>query len=156
SMPWLLDFATVENVDRAIFAGSKAALARHRSGKSAPRPEVARAFAAAGDTTAQLLLLPSADLRRIVEEIIPPLPKSVAGAPTTVLTRGFQWAAIGADGPPKASLRVVLQAQDAAAAKSLAALLPKVFKALGQSEELRRYVPHADKILSLLTPQVAG
>ena len=141
---------TVEKVDRAIVAGSRPALARFRAGKPAPRPEVAQAFAAAGDTAAQLLLLPTADIRRVVEEIIPALPGAAGGGPSTTLTHGFLWAAVGVDGPPRASLRLVIQSQDAASARSFHTLLERVYKALGQAR------PNIDKILPLLLPTVTG
>ena len=138
---------TLEKVDGAIFAGSKAALARFRTGKPAPRPEVAQAFAAAGDTAAQLLLLPTADIRRVIKEMIPTLPAAVGGGPSTTITRGFLWAAVGVDGPPTASLRVVIQSRDAGSADSLHALLEKFSRALAQAKQVRRSVPNADKLL---------
>jgi hypothetical protein len=155
-MPFPFGIETIEKVDRAVFAGSKAALARFRAGKPAARPEVAQAFAAAEDTAAQLLLLPTADIRRAIEEITPTLPKAAGGGPSTIVTRGFLWAALGADGPPKPSLRLVIQSRDAAAAKSFNSLLPKVYKALGQDKVLRRLVPDFDKLVTQLTPAVAA
>jgi hypothetical protein len=152
----ILGMETVEKLERALFAGSKAALARFRGGKPAPRPEVAQAFAAAGDTAAQFLLLPTPDIRRVIEEIIPTLPDEIGDGSSTKITRGFLWAAIGVDGQPKTSLRLVIQSQDAASARSFHTLLDRVYKALSQDRKVRRSVPSADELLSLLLPTIAA
>jgi hypothetical protein len=154
--PLNLGAETAENVDGFIFAGSKAALARYRTGKPASRPEVAQAFAAAGDTAVQLLLVPTPDIRRTIEEIIPTLPAAVGDGPSTTLTHGFLWAAVGVDGPPKASLRLVVQSKDATSANSFHTLLENSSKALAQAKQVRRSVPNAENILPLLVPTVAA
>src|SRR5262249_24894672 len=55
-----------ETFDRVLLGGSADARKRLRDTKPAERPELAKAFAAAGDTTAQLVLLPTPDTRRVV------------------------------------------------------------------------------------------
>jgi hypothetical protein len=155
-MPFPIGTDTIEKVDGAIFAGSKAALARYRAGQPASRPEVSQAFAAAGDTAAQLLLLPTADIRRVFEEMIPMLPGAVGDGPSTTITHGLRWAAIGVDGPPKAALQLVIQSRDAASARSFHAFLENSFKALAQEKQVRRSLPNADNILPLLVPTVTA
>jgi hypothetical protein len=155
-LPLPFGIEIIERLDGAIFAGSKAALARLRAGRPAPRPEAAEAFAAAGDTVAQLLLLPTADLRRVIEEILPALPPAVGDGPSTTLTHGLVWAALGANGPPKASLRLVIQSQDGAAAQSFATWLTNAYQALGQDKGLRRLAPNLDKVRRLPPPQVTA
>src|SRR5262249_6251219 len=110
---------SAERVGKALVAGSKRTVARLRNLKAEPYPELARAFAAAGDSTMQVLLLPSASSRQIVEQLMPQLPKELGGGPSRVLTRGIQWAAAGQEISPKFSLHVVVQSQDTKAAQKL-------------------------------------
>ena len=147
---------TAEVLDHLVFVGGKAALERIRAGKSAPRPEVAEAFAAAGDTAAQALLLPTADARRAVREIMPALPREVGGGPSTVVTRGLVWAALGVNGPPGARLHMVIQSEDARAAEAFRAYLTRLYEVLGSEAPVRRFVPHFDQVAAQLTPKVTG
>lgn len=118
------------------------------------RPELAEAFAAAGDTAAQVLLLPTADDRRVIEEMMPQLPKEIGGGPSTALTRGVLWAAAGAEGPPRMSLRIVVQCRDAQAAQDLSQAVARVYKAVAAMEPVRKGMPEIDKFLAMLTPTV--
>ena len=129
--------------------------------KPDPRPELAKAFAAAGDTAVQVLILPTRDNRRVIEEMLPRLPKELGGGPSTVLTRGVQWAGIGIDLPPKMGLRAVIQSNDAAAAKALQQLIPRMIQAslteasVGLLDGMVAQ-PQIRQITRALTPNVAG
>lgn len=85
-----------------------------------PRPELAAAFAAAGDAPLRIAFIPPEDGRRVLETMLRPLPD---GRPGTVLTAGVKWAAIGCQFPPKPSVQIVLQSDSPAAAQALHALL---------------------------------
>ena len=54
-------------------------------------------FAQLSIQAAQFLLLPTADIRRVIEEMIPTLPGAVGGGPSTTITRGCLWAAVGVE-----------------------------------------------------------
>ena len=148
--------AAVEKMDGAIVAGSKTALARLKTDKGTPRPELAKGFAAAGDTAVQVLLLPTAEARRLAEEVSPRLPKEVGGAPVTVVTHGVLWAAAAIDLTPQASLKLTVQSQDANAAESLHQLLAGFSQSLARDDMARRVIPKLEKTLALLTPAVQG
>jgi len=125
-----------------------------------PRPALSQAFAAAGDTAAQILILPTDDNRRVVEEMLAEPFEQFTGRPLTVLTRGALWAAIGVDAPPKMRLRVVMQSKDPDAAKALGPAIPKLLKTLlvaasGGEEKAKAAWPDLDKSLQPLTPEVA-
>src|SRR5262249_20875160 len=117
-------------IGSAVVAGKKTTLERLRQHKPAARPELARAFAAAGDATAQLLILPPAHARRMLEETYPILPKELGGGPATALTRGLLWAAATVETRPQLALRLVIQSQDAQAAQALADLRRAVINSL--------------------------
>ncbi len=152
----LLARARYEQLKGAVVGGNADAVARLRRLKPEPRPDLAKAFAAAGDTAAQFLALPTDDMRRVVEEILPTLPKEMGGGPSTVLTHGIRWAAVGIQGPPRTELRVVLQSKDAQAARRLHAWLGEALRALAQSKEVRRVFPDFEKVAAALKPEIEG
>ncbi len=139
---------------RAVVGGSERALKRLQGLRPAPRPEVAEAFAAAGDTTAQLLFLPTDDLRRVFGEMMPTLPAAVGGGSSKPLTQGLRWAALGADLPPRPAFRLVLQSSDAATARQLQRLLTGVARGAGRLPAVRRTLPEYDKLSGLLSSKV--
>ena len=105
--PRLLGFHASATLHNAVVAGSPAAIERARRAAAAPRPEFAAAFAAAGgdSVAARLLILPSADSRRVLEEMVPTFPAELGGGPMTDLTHGMIWAALDAPGGRAASRR---------------------------------------------------
>jgi hypothetical protein len=126
----------VEKLGDSLFAGPRAALARLRAAQPQPRPDVAKAFAAAGDGTLQVVLVPTADAKRVVKEILPTLPRELGGGPITVLTQGVQWAAAAAEGPPQASLRILIQSENGAAAGALRGLIARGYDLLGRATQV--------------------
>ena len=116
----------------ALILGQSRVLERLKKLQPAARPQLEEAFRAAGDAAIQLLVLPSASDRRVVEELMPTLPQEIGGGPSTILTHGVQWLALGIDAPPKMSLKLVVQSQDAAAAGLLQAKLREVVQVLSK------------------------
>ncbi len=175
---WVLQIATqwgappgavCESLDGQIFLGSKATLERLKRQRPAARPELAKAFEAAGDSSAQVLFLPSDDSRRVVEELLPKLPAELGGTASTVFTRGVRFAAVGVDLPPKKlALHVVVQSQDAAAAgalrDALAGLYGKLIdvfaSVMGPRTDIEPLVRNirqkSGEIVPRLTPRVQG
>jgi Protein of unknown function (DUF1559) len=145
-----------EKIGNALVAGSKRAVARLRTLKAEPYPDLARAFAAAGDSTMQVLLLPSASSRQIVEQLLPTLPRELGGGPSTVLTRGIQWAAAGQEATPKMQLRLVIQSEDTKAAQKLHDWIVRVLKRLAEVPDVQRAVPDFARIASTMTPKIEG
>jgi hypothetical protein len=126
---------TCATVHHAVFAGTAAALERIRQAPKGnpPRPELAEAFAAAGNAPVRILILPSDDHRRILEEMLPNLPREVGNGPITVVSRGARWASISFDAEPKPRAQVVVRSQDADAAKALARVAQNALKVLAQA-----------------------
>jgi hypothetical protein len=82
------------------------------------------------------------------------LPKEIGGGESTILTRGILWAAVGVDLPPKMSIRLVVQSQDATAAAALrtkTAEILKIASAWLNSKEGKLRLPEME---SQLTPEV--
>jgi len=118
------------------------------------RPELLTAFEAAGDTVAQLLLLPPPHAQRVIEEIMPDLPEEIGGGSSAILTRGLLWAAVGAEVLPDISLRLVIQSRDARAATALRGKWLDLVEFLSTNEEVRRRLSGLDNVAALLSPNV--
>jgi prepilin-type processing-associated H-X9-DG protein len=102
---------------------ARAAAAQANKANGAANADLAAALAsmsAAPDAPAiQIALAPSADSRKAFEQLAPTLPKEIGGGPTSDVTRGLRWATVAVALPPKPSVRVTVQARDAAAVDSL-------------------------------------
>src|SRR5260370_41152728 len=92
---------------------------RLRELKPEPRPELARAFATAGPGFFHALAVPTADLPRIVEELLPTLPPELGAGSVKVLTLGLQAVAVAVEPAPKSRLRFVIQGADEVPAPAL-------------------------------------
>lgn len=149
-----LNLLSFEKFDQTLLAGSAAARKRVRSGKPAVRPELTKAFAAAGDTTAQLLLLPTKDTRRVIDELLPALPPQLGGGSTRPLSHGLSWAAVGMELPPKPSLRLLIQSPNADLAGALKDLLTRLAKAVAEQREVREFLPDIGRLAEALAFQV--
>jgi hypothetical protein len=145
-----------EKIDQVLFAGSKAARQRLQGLKPSARPALAPAFAAAGDTALQILILPGVDTRRVIEQTLPTLPAELGGGPSTVLTQGVQWAAVGINPPPRLDLRLVIKSQDAAAAQRLADWTTAALGRLKGLKEIQDAYPDLERLLGQLTPKVSA
>jgi Protein of unknown function (DUF1559) len=124
-------------VGSAVVFGSKEACERYRKMTAQPRPELVKAFTDAGDATAQICLVLSPEARRALEEIIPEVPPEVGGGSTSLLTRGVQWVAIGLNGPPKSTMRAIVQAADEHSANKIKDWLQAALKALAQHPQTK-------------------
>ena len=145
-----------EKFDQVLVGGSENTRKRLRNAKPTQRPELAKAFATAGDTTIQLLLLPLPDMRRVIDELLPTLPTELGGGSTRPLTHGLLWAAVGVDLPPKPSLRFTVQSPDAEAARALKEWRARFLKALAELPAVRDFLLGIGRITERLVPQVEG
>ena len=136
---------TQERIGDVLFAGRRKTRQRLLESSPKSRPELLRALEAAGDSQLQFVLMPSASVRRVVEELMPVLPASVGGGPTRNVSRGAMWAALNLKGPPEMSARLMFQGQDMAAAAALRGLW---------REMLARAWPDGAKTRDLVTPRL--
>jgi hypothetical protein len=137
--------AVVQKRDSALIAGRRAAVERLLKARPSPRPVLSAALKAAGDSAVAIMLLPTTDQRRVIDEVIT-LP--VPGASTKVLTRGLRWATLTLDLGAKPRAELILQSTDATAAKKLAALISAGVSLVGEMKFLGE-----DKILKDLLPK---
>ncbi|HZL37745.1 MAG TPA: H-X9-DG-CTERM domain-containing protein [Tepidisphaeraceae bacterium] len=121
----------------------------------APRPELAQAFAQAGDAPVQAALIPSDDLVRVAEALAPKLPPQLGGGPMSTLTHGVRWASLAIQTAPKMAANLVIQSQDADAARALDGLINLALSSVKQHEP-GGWPAGLSKLAESLTPQVAG
>lgn len=88
---------------------------------------ISAALATVQEMPVQILFLPPRYLWSTYADLMPRLPDIWGGTPTTTLTDGIQWAAIGFD-PASMRLQVTIQSKDAAAAQRLVSELPKLLQ----------------------------
>lgn len=143
----------VEKQGDALVAGSKTMVERQRGLKPGDRPELAQALAATEDAPCQLLVLPGRDVRRVVEELLPELPKAVGGSSIQPLTRGLRWAAAAGEVKPALAFRLTVQAADADSARALRAIVGQGLQTLGREKGVREVYPEFDRIAEQLTPR---
>jgi hypothetical protein len=140
--------------DNALLAGSEALVKRLMTNKPDVRPALEKAFAAAGDSDVQVLLLPPKHIKRVLAEMLPQLPPKFGGGSSAVLTNGCLWAAVGIDLPPKLSIKATVQSVDADAAQALLARWKQVGGLLADNKKVRKDLPNLPAIWEALTPRI--
>ncbi len=148
-------FETTEKLAGAIVAGSEPVVKRLRDDSPKPRAELPEAFGMAGDTTAQVLLIPTEDNRKVIEQMLPNLPAEIGGGSTQPIARGLISLTLGIDGPPKFSLLILAQCRNARAAEDLKALLTGVLDALAKRPEFVKLFPDQAGLRRLLDFKVS-
>ncbi|MCA9234515.1 MAG: DUF1559 domain-containing protein [Planctomycetales bacterium] len=142
--------------DRVVVVGRPEVLDRLAAGKPTPRPALTEALSAAGDAPLKVCLLPTDDQRRVVDELMPTLPPYLGNEPSTALTRGVLWLAVGVDGPPQAALRVTVQSADEASAASLLRVWNAGVKSLLSRNDGPEGTAVLQSLLALIAPQQQG
>jgi Protein of unknown function (DUF1559) len=146
----------------AAVAGTPEVLDRLKTLKPSPRPDLTKAFALAGDTTAQLIVAPTDDTRRVIREMLPKLPKQIGGGSGEVRANGLRWVVLSVNAPPKLSLNLTVQAKDETAAAALQGMVLNAIQThLAQMAELEerlnpRQRAGLEAAVRLLTPQLKG
>lgn len=122
----------------------------------APRPELATAFEAAGDTAIQVLLIPPKYFKRVIEETMPQLPEKIGGGPSSIVTQGCLWAALGVDFKPQITIQLVVQSQDAAAAAALNKKWAEVLQNSDRLLDIQKVASKFSEAVDVLMPKVEG
>jgi hypothetical protein len=151
-----------EAIGKAAVAGTPEVLARLKALKAVPRPDLVKAFTLAGDTTAQVIVAPTDDTRRVIREMLPRLPDELGGGSGELLANGVRWAVLSVNSPPKLSVNLTVQSKDETSAAALRGI------ALGAIQRLRESARHQESQLDkrqsdgveaavrLVTPRVKG
>jgi Protein of unknown function (DUF1559) len=140
----------------SVFVGSQQSLDLLKAAKPVARKEIASALEALGAGSAQFILIPTADTRRLVEEVVPTLPPELGGSSVKTLTRGLVWAAVGLDASSNTSMRLVVQSEDAPRALELAYFCKTNLSRLAKLPAVREAVPVLESMEATLVPVVSG
>jgi hypothetical protein len=146
-------FASSTEFPGVLLVGDRDVLLRVSRMKAAARPEIAQAFAAAGDSPAQVLFLPTPFNYRLLGQLAPQLPHEIGGQPSARLLEGMSWAALRIDLPPQPGLKLIVQSLNAKAAKEFQKAVTNGLSRPLQDTEAQA-VPNLLQITKLLTPQV--
>jgi hypothetical protein len=137
----LSEGTVVEKRDSALLAGPREALARLTGAKPSTRADLPAAVTAGTDATVQVLILPTADHRRIIDEVVTlPVRTDLSKA----VTRGIRWAALGIDVGAKSRAELTLQTTNADAARKIGELIATGVAFLGKMKFLGEDKPLAD------------
>ena len=128
-----------------------------------PRPDLAKAFEAAGDTAVQVAFVPSEDARKVLAELAPDVPDGPFAGEGQTVAKGIQWGVLGANLSPGVSFALTIQSPDAPAADRLADLIDRalgmarvmITRAAAQSPDGARLVGDIDALIKAFTPKVA-
>ncbi|MHC4752394.1 MAG: pepsin/retropepsin-like aspartic protease family protein, partial [Planctomycetota bacterium] len=142
--------------DRSIFVGPEQTIARLKTASPIRSQALAAGFQACANTTAQIVLFPSSDQRRILVEMLPQISTESDKIQWTTLSKDLQWMAVGLNGPPSVSLNMIIQSLDAEGADRLLIFIKNLYALAGQNTEARELLPELDQVLERLTPQRNG
>ncbi|HQR06128.1 MAG TPA: DUF1559 domain-containing protein [Gemmatales bacterium] len=96
--------------DGYVIVGQKKSVDAAELIKPVHRTELQAARALESAAGFSLYVIPSTDIRRVMDELVPTLPKELGGGSSTLVTKGLQWAALNVDFPPKLSCKLHIQA----------------------------------------------
>lgn len=117
--------------------------------------ELTAALAAAGSSPLQLLLIPSRDHRRVMQELRPRLPAELGGGDTSALA-SLLWGALSLDLEPSPEARFVVQTTGAAAASALRSALGPVLREFVKGQQVPGTLAPSEDASQRILPEVQG
>ena len=136
--------------DGLILVGLKRTITRLKTATKVRSQALAAGFQTCANTTAQVVLFPSSDQRRILAEMLPQIPSESGNINLTTLSKDLEWAALGFGGPPSISLNMTIQSPSTEAADRMLTFVNNLYSAG------RELMPELDQILKRLTPRKQG
>jgi len=122
---------------------------------SSVRPDLESAMQEVRDFPIQVLILPPDYLWATFRDLMPTIPAKFGGGPSSLLTEGVRWTAIGFD-PSKLSVQAVTQSRSPEAANALAAHWPKLMQAMGNQFTLPGAKSGIEQMAAILKPVATG
>jgi len=136
--------------DGLILVGLKRTITRLKTTSTVRSQALTAGFEACADTTAQVVLFPNSDQRRILGEMLPEIPSESGNIKLTTLSKDLQWAALGFNGPPSISLNITIQSPNAEGADRMLTFIKNLYS------KGRELMPELDQVFKLLTPRKRG
>jgi len=132
-----------------VMAGNAREMERAKTRKAADRPDLAEALATVGDYGFSVVVMGTPPLKETITEEIKQLPPELGGGDTAQVIAKIKWVSAGVNLPPRAALKVIVQANDPEAAK---ALQQQVQKAAENLKQNRVFAP----LVEMLLPKIEG
>ena len=153
-----IDIGDVEThvTNRLILVGLKRTITRLKTVSPVRSETLEEGFKACDGATAQVVLLPSTDQRRILSEMLPQVPSESGEIQWTALGEDLQWAALGLNGPPSISLSLTIQSASADGAARILTLVKGLYAFAEQYNKAKPLIPELDQLLERLTPRRQG
>ena len=142
-----LDPARVQIREGAVLLADKEVIDRAAAQGGKARPEAFEAMAAVADLPIRAVFAPTADMRRVVETMVPNLPKELGGGPSTTLTRGVRWLAVGAQAGEQLSGTLIIQSPDEPSASALNGMFRAGLDSLATEFKLKDQLTKAAEIV---------
>ncbi len=142
--------------DRLILVGLERTISRVKIATAVRSETMTAALEACAGKTAQIVLFPSSDQRRILAEMMPPIPLESGAVQPKMVSQDMQWAALGLDGPPAISVGLTIQSASAEGADRMLTLVKSLYAVAGHHPEIRKIMPELGQILNRLVPSRQG
>lgn len=139
-----------------LIAGPREMMDRWQTRPPLARSELAQATAQVTGATVEVLLIPSADSRRVLEAMLPAMLGQGIDVKSNAITQGLQWATIGINLPPKPSLNLYVESTDAASASAIREFVAASLSVVGRIPALKQASPNLEAALAMLTPKAEG
>lgn len=123
--------------------------------KASARPELQQALESIGAAPLGVMLIPTDANRKMIEQMMPTLPRPVGG-PATVLTHGVKWASLAVELPPALGAKLVIQSPDAAAAEALRGVIERGLGWWGDMAKREAAMANAGELVKPLVPTQQG
>lgn len=137
-------------IDNYVVVGNASAIDALAASKPAQRTEFQAASKALKDAPIQLLMLPTADLRKVIPETMPQLPKELGNGSTANLIKGLQWAVITAALPPQFQSQLIVQTEQPSQALVFQQVWEKMLSTLKEATETPRVSTSGKNFYQLL------
>ena len=118
--------------------------------------QIQAAFEATQQSAAQVIFIPTEQMKQFVGMLTQQLPQGVAQGDLPAMPEKVQWLAVAVDSPPKASVNVTIQADDAQAAQQISKSIEKLLADLRQNKAVQAEVTDVKTLTQALEPEVVG
>lgn len=142
-----------EIIGDAFVIGTQASLDRVKKVVSKLPPQLSEAMDSVKGATIQIVMVPSAELKRVAIATNPPLPKEIGGT-TKDFLEPLQWGSLGVELSPMVKFQGNISTKDEAAAKQLKERLDAAVASIGKSPGAKAFFPDWDQLAKMLSADV--
>lgn len=139
-----------------LVIGAQELIDRIRKDTLKRKAEFTDAMSFGGDAALRLCIVPTADVRRALVEMMPNLPREAGGGSIEPLAKGIKWLSLTLDAEPKLSMSMRIQCVSEASARQMLSVIKETLALASKDEDVREVLPELGKVTPLLTPRLNG